>query len=167
MKKNDIISSLYLDQDINKAIKKMQPEDLQDDLRQEIFMVLCEMNDERLIDMHANGYLKYFLVRTMLNMMKSNRSGFYHTFRKTFVEYGDTNANTPDETHNEDLMHKLTQSFKVLHWYEQEIFKLYSENGQNILKLSRDTKIPYRSLFKTIRKVKTLLKYKIRNHDAN
>lgn len=165
MNRNEIISKMYLDKDLNQAIGKMQPVELQDDLKQEIFLVLCEMTEERLLDMWDKGYLKYFLVRTMLNMAKSDRSTFYNQFRRTFTEYTEIH-DTPDEFHDPTEMDiKLDKSLKILHWYEKEIFRLYSENGQNILKLSRETKIPYRSLFKTIRKVKVLLKFKIRNHE--
>lgn len=161
-----IIEKMYLDKDINQAIGKMQPVELQDDLKQEIFLVLCEMEDTRLIGMWESGYLKYFVVRTMLNMAKSDRSTFYNQFRKVFTEYSDNHDTADDADYSEELDHKLKKSMDVLHWYEKEILRLYSENGQNILKLSRETKIPYRSLFKTIRKVKSLLKYKIRNHET-
>ena len=43
---------------------------------------------------------------------------------------------------------------------------IYSEN-KNLLAISRETKIPYRSLLKTIRKAKTLLKFKIRNNELD
>lgn len=163
--KNDIISALYLDPDINQGIRKMQPVELQDDLRQEMFLVLCEMPEPKLLQMHSDGYLKFFLVRTMLNMVKSDRSTFYNTFRKIYIEIDESVDRVEEGDHDlEELSKKLTRSLEVLHWYEKEIFKLYSQNGNNILKLSRDTKIPYRSLFKTIRKVKLFLKYKIRNH---
>lgn len=110
--------------------------------------------------MFNDGYLKYFIVRTILNMAKSDRSNFSKTFRKVYEEVGD---NMHDETYDESLTQKLYKSMEVLHWYEREIFKLFSESG-NLLQVSRDTKIPYRSLLKTIKKVKTLLKYKIRNY---
>ena len=61
MNKEQIITQMYLDKDISQAISKMQPVELQDDLRQEIFLVLCEMNDERLCGMWTSGYLKYFV----------------------------------------------------------------------------------------------------------
>lgn len=164
--RQQIIEQLYIDPDIGKGIAKMKPEDLQDDLRQEMFLVLCEMPEEKIVQMHRDGYLKFFLVRTMLNMMKSDRSTFYNQFRKVYTEW-DSNVETKlkeDSEDFEEMSHKLTRSLDVLHWYEKEIFRLYSENGKNILKLSRETKIPYRSLFKTVRKVRTYLKYKIRNH---
>jgi hypothetical protein len=163
--RQEIIKQLYLDKDIAQGISKMQPADLQDDLRQEMFLVLCEMPEAKLRQMYVDGYLKFFLVRTMLNMMKSDRSTFYNKFRKVFTEM-DSNIERVEEVDQdfEELSGKLRKSLDVLHWYEKEIFRLYSENGKNILKLSRETKIPYRSLFKTVRKVRIYLKYKIRNH---
>lgn len=160
MEKNAIITELYLSKDINDAIGKMQPYELQADLRQEVFLVLCEMDEDRLIQMFNDGYLKYFIVRTILNMAKSDRSNFSKTFRKVYEEVSD---NYRDEVYDESISEKLNKSMEVLHWYEREIFRLFSESG-NLLQVSRDTNIPYRSLLKTVKKVKTLLKYKIRNY---
>ena len=160
MNRDTIISELYLSKDINDAIGKMQPYELQDDLKQEVFLVLCEMEEDRLFQMFNDGYLKYFIVRTILNMAKSDRSNFSRTFRRTYEEVKDHYHN---EEYDESLSNKLARSMEVLHWYEKEIFRVYSETG-NLLQVSRDTKIPYRSLLKTIKKVKTLLKYKIRNY---
>jgi hypothetical protein len=157
---------MYLDKDISQAISKMQPVELQDDLKQEIFLVLCEMNDERLCGMWTSGYLKYFVVRTMLNMAKSDRSTFFNMFRKSFSEYCD-NYEKADEISgvDEEMDGKLKKSMGELHWYEKNLFEHYAENGRNILKLSRDTKIPYRSLFKTVTKVKKKLSKAVRKED--
>ncbi len=70
------------------------------------------------------------------------------------------------EEYDETLVTKLEQGMEILHWYEAELLKLYSQN-KNLLAISRETKIPYRSLLKTIRKAKTLLKYKIRNNELD
>lgn len=93
-------------------------------------------------------------------MAKSDRSNFARTFRKVYEEVGDLGSVEP---YDESITDKLNASMEILHWYEKEIFRLFSETG-NLLQVSRDTKIPYRSLLKTIKKVKTLLKYKIRNY---
>jgi len=154
---------MYNSPDINEAIGKMQPYELQDDLRQEVFLVLCEMNEEKLFEMFEQGYLKYFIVRTILNMAKSDRSGFYKKFRQLYQEIP-LSYELKKEEYDESLVTKLEEGMQVLHWYEAELLKLYSENGKNLLAISRDTKIPYRSLLKTIRKAKVLLKYKIRNN---
>lgn len=160
MKREQIITELYLSKDIGDAIGKMKPIELQDDLRQEVFLVLCEMEEDRLLQMFNDGYLKYFIVRTILNMAKSDRSNFSRTFRRVYEEVSD---NYQVEVYDESISDKLRKSMEVLHWYEKEIFRLYSESG-NLLQVSRDTGIPYRSLLKTVKKVKTLLKYKIRNY---
>ena len=160
MNRDFIISELYNSKDIKEAIEKMQPYQLQDDLKQEVFLVLCEMEEERLLKMYSDGYIKFFIVRTILNMAKSDRSNFARTFRRVYSEVQD---NYSVEEYDESINIKLNKSMEILHWYEKEIFKLYSESG-NLLQISRETKIPYRSLLKTIKKVKTLLKYKIRNY---
>lgn len=137
----------------------MEPYHLQDELRQEVFLVLCEMDEDRLFQMFNDGYLKYFIVRTILNMAKSDRSNFSRTFRKVYEEVQDQ----PTEEYDESINEKLNKSMEILHWYEREVMKLFAESG-NLLQVSRDTGIPYRSLLKTVKKVKTLLKYKIRNN---
>jgi len=163
VKRDFIITQMYNSPDINEAIGKMQPYELQDDLRQEVFLVLCEMNEAKLFEMFEQGYLKYFIVRTILNMAKSDRSGFYKKFRQLYQEIP-LSYELQKEEYDESLVTKLEEGMQVLHWYEAELLKLYAENGKNLLAISRDTKIPYRSLLKTIRKAKVLLKYKIRNN---
>lgn len=163
MNRQEIISELYQSKDINDAIGKMNPYELQDDLKQEVFLVLCEMEEARLFQMYNDGYLKYFVVRTILNMAKSDRSTFYKKFRETFLEIPVT-YEVPKEDYDESLNEKLEYSVQILHWYERELLRIYSEE-KNLLKISRDTRIPYRSILETIKKVKILLKYKIRNYE--
>lgn len=164
MNRQGIITELYNSADINNAIGKMQPFELQDDLRQEVFMVLCEMEEARLFQMYSEGYLKYFIVRTILNMAKSDRSNFHKKFRQVYSEIPVSYEVTKEE-YNEDVILRLEKGMEVLHWYERELLSLYANNGKNLLAISRETKIPYRSLLKTIRKARMLLKYKIRNND--
>lgn len=165
MTKNEIITKLYIDKDIAEAIGKMNPVELQDDLRSEMFLVLCEMPEERLLNMHEQGFLKFYLVRTMLSMIKSDRSTFHNKYRKVYTEWTEAN-DRPDESNHVsslELNEKLNKALEPLHWYEKKVLEEYAENGKNILALSRATDIPYRSLMKTIKKVKTFVKYKIRN----
>lgn len=164
MNRQAIITELYNSADINNAIGKMQPYELQEDLRQEVFMVLCEMEEARLFQMYSEGYLKYFIVRTILNMAKSDRSNFHKKFRQVYSEIPVTYEVTKEE-YNEDVILRLEKGMEVLHWYERELLNIYANNGKNLLAISRETKIPYRSLLKTIRKARMLLKYKIRNND--
>jgi hypothetical protein len=165
-KRDFIIQEMYQSTDIGDAIGKMQPRELQDDLRQEVFLVLCEMDEAKLFEMYYQGYLRYFIVRTILNMAKSDRSNFYKKFRQVYQEIPLT-YEVKKEDYDEGLMNKLEKGLEVLHWYERELLQLYANNGKNLLAISRETKIPYRSLIKTIRKAKILMKYKIRNYGDN
>jgi len=113
--RENIISELYKSKDINEAISKMQPIELQDDLRQEVFLLLCEMDEEKLVGMYEQGYLKYFIVRTILNMAKSDRSNFYRKFRQVYQEIPVT-YELPKDEYDETLVTKLEQGMEILHW---------------------------------------------------
>ena len=158
MNRSKIIEQLYNDADINAAIKKMQPVELQEDLKQEMFIVICEMTEDRFNDIFEKGYLKFFLVRTMLNMIKSDRSNFYKTFRNNYTEI---EKDIVDERY-ENIEINISETLGCLYWYDREIFSAYINNGKNIKALSRDIGIPYRSLFETIKNVRIKLKKKIR-----
>jgi hypothetical protein len=141
----------------------MEPFDLQEDLRQEMFMVLLEMPDERLIEMHSKGYLKFFLVRTMLNMIKSNRSTFFRNFRNLIELPENVGLMTEAIEVNECKIGKLEfdQIFsnKRDELYERDMFLLYAFTfNSNALKLSRSTKIPYKTVRRTLDSAKNKIK---------
>ena len=159
--RSEILRIMYEDPDIAEAIGKMDPPDLRDDLRQEIFLVLAEMDEALLIQRYNEGWLRYYIVRTMLNMIKSDRSTFYNRFRRGFEELGDIGERLQDEG-QEEAEKSLEGHLSALHWYERKLIEIYSENGRNVAKISRETGIPYRSLFKTIKKTKALLKTEIK-----
>lgn len=167
MTRDQIIADMYRNKDVADAIGKMEPENLRDDLRQEIFQVLCELPEERLLEMFREGWLKWFIVRTMLNMIKSDRSTFWYKFRRQFAEVTDEMGREPEAPENETRdQERVRDGMAGLHWYESKLIEIYSTNGQNIAKISRDTGIPYRSLFKTIKRVKEKLKQEVREERA-
>ena len=159
--RDEILRIMYTDPDISDAIGKMDPPELRDDLRQEIFLVLAEMDEALLIQRYNEGWLRYYIVRTMLNMIKSDRSTFYNRFRRGFEELGDIGERIADEG-QEGEEKSLEGHLSQLHWYERKLIEIYSENGRNVAKISRETGIPYRSLFKTIKKTKAVLKSEIK-----
>ena len=61
----------------------MQPEELRDDLKAEVILVVCEIDENRLKQMQETGQLVFFVVRIILNMVKSTTSRFYKKFRIT------------------------------------------------------------------------------------
>lgn len=160
MDRNKIIEDLWLSKEVNQAFAKMQPEDLRDDLKSEVFMVLLELSDEKLFGMSERNELRFFLVRVMLNMIKSDRSSFYKNYRN-HVELDVKEKFDNDEEYN--LFDRLEDSMVDMHWYQKEIIKLYALNfNKNAKELSKDTGIPYMSIIRTLKQTKNELRKKIR-----
>ena len=146
MVKNEILAKYWDLKEVNDAFAKMHPEELQYDLKAEVFLVLCEMNEEKLIGLYERNELKFYIVRTMLNMIKSDRSGFYKNYRN-----------------HTEFVDKLSKNLEGLHWYNATLLKLYAiDFKKNAKELSRKTGIPYMSIIRTINKTKKQMKQNIR-----
>ena len=162
MVKNKILAEYWTLKEVNDAFAKMHPEELQYDLKAEVFLVLCEMNDEKLIGMYERNELKFYIVRVMLNMIKSDRSNFYKSYRN-YTEYVDNDTEAIVDFDKLDLVDKLEKNLEGLHWYNKEILKLYAiDFKKNAKELSRKTGIPYMSIVRTINKTKKQMKTNIR-----
>jgi hypothetical protein len=157
MNRNSIIVQLWDSTELKDAISKMQPEELQDDLRSELFKVLCEMDEDKLIDMHKRNVLKFYLVRTMLNMMQSKTSQFYKLYRKPLhpeVELHDR---------DEELLNKVQDELANLHWFSSKLLELYAiHHNCNAKELSRVTGIPYMTIHRVLKLTKRELKKQLR-----
>ena len=159
MDKNKIIEQYWLNDEVNQAFSKMQPEELQYDLKVEVFMVLLEMEDTKLFGLFERNEIRFYIVRTMLNMIKSDRSQFWKKYRN----YSEYNGKEVAEAENESVIDVMEQGIEKLHWYQKEIFRLYTfDFNKNAKELSRQTGIPYMSIIRTLKQTKTELKKHIR-----
>ena len=163
MVKNEILAKYWDLKEVNDAFAKMHPEELQYDLKAEVFLVLCEMNEEKLIGLYERNELKFYIVRTMLNMIKSDRSGFYKNYRN-HTEFVNTDKDFEVIDYEKlDLVDKLSKNLEGLHWYNATLLKLYAiDFKKNAKELSRKTGIPYMSIIRTINKTKKQMKQNIR-----
>jgi hypothetical protein len=165
MVKNKILAEFWDLKEVNEAFGKMQPEELQYDLKAEVFLVLCEMDEQKLIGLYERNELRFYIVRTMLNMIKSDRSTFYKNYRN-HIEFVASDLNREIKRINDeptDLIDKLEKNLEGLHWYNKEILKLYAiDFKKNAKELSRKTGIPYMSIVRTINKTKKQMKQNIR-----
>jgi hypothetical protein len=165
MVKNKILAEFWDLKEVNEAFGKMQPEELRYDLKAEVFLVLCEMDEQKLVGMYERNELRFYIVRTMLNMIKSDRSTFYKNYRN-HIEFVASDLNREIKRINEeptDLIDKLEKNLEDLHWYNKEILKLYAiDFKKNAKELSRKTGIPYMSIVRTINKTKKQMKQNIR-----
>lgn len=153
-----VIEQLYRSREVSEALSKMQPEDLREDLKQECFMVLLEMPDERFTQLQNDNALKFFFVRTMLNMIRSSSSGFYRKFRN----YQEFNKDLEDIKDQETV--NAYPLLETLHWYERDMFLIYIRMDNNVRRVADFTKIPYMSCYKTIDYVRKKLKKSIKKN---
>jgi hypothetical protein len=118
------------------------------------------MEDEKLVGLYNRNELKFYIVRIMLNMIKSDRSTFYKNYRN-YTEFVDQDFVSDD--YDKSIFEKLEANMDGLHWYNKEILKLYAiDFKKNAKELSRKTGIPYMSIIRTINKTKKQMKTNIR-----
>jgi len=158
--KNDILTELWNSKEVNDAIKKMHPVDLQEDLKSEVFLIIAELPDDKLINLYEKGYIKFYMVRIILNLATGTDKRYYGKYRN-FVEYVEKDK---EDVKDIDLTEDVVKQVNNLYWYEKEILHLYAiEFNQNAKELSRAIGIPYMSIIRTINKIKQELKKNIRN----
>lgn len=137
----------------------MHPIELQEELKSELFLRIAEIPEEKLIDLYNKKQLRFYIVRIMLNLIRSTDHKFYKKFRN-FVEYVPIEI---IEVEQIDVTTIVKEQYESLYWYEKEIFRLYTfEFNCNAKKLSIALGIPYISVVRTINKIKQDLKTKIR-----
>lgn len=81
MNRNQIIEELYKSKNFNDCLNKMEPAHLRDDLRQEIAVIICQWSDDKVVNLHTEGALEYYVVRVIINQIQSSSSEFFRKFR--------------------------------------------------------------------------------------
>jgi hypothetical protein len=156
-----LLDQIAKDEKIKDACKKIDYRNHKD-LYQELFIILCELPAEKLEQMYSNGYLQYWVVRTLLNMT-SPRGNFY---RKYYIINDESEADKRLEEIEEDKselfelekkrreVEALLQKYEEkgrdgFGWYKVTLLKLYSEVG-SYRKMGELTGISYRTICEDI-----------------
>jgi hypothetical protein len=157
--RNEILVEFWNSKDVNNAIAKMHPVELQQDLKSEVFLILAELDNDKIVGLYQRKELKFYIVRIILNLVKSTDKKFFQKYRN-FIEYKEIDT---AEVFQEDIIDNVINAVDELYWYQKEVLRLYAnEFDCNARELSRKTGIPYMSLIRTINQTKKELKKKIR-----
>jgi len=151
--KNDIITRFFLSKEFNDAINKMEPDYLRDDLKSEVMLVLCQEDEHFLQELYYREELKYWVVRIILNMVKSQTSPFYNKYRIGTVELGEleiVDSDINDRLNKELLQEQALKEIDGLDWYEAGLINLYLKLG-NYRAIEAETRIPRQSIYRTIK----------------
>jgi hypothetical protein len=162
MTRDKIITDLFVSKDFTGCIAKMKPECLQDELKSEVALILCEMSEEKILELYNSGGLKFYTVRIILNLIKSNTSPFYKKFRGNNIELSELIEpfiEQPEPCLN-DKKDSAILGIENLYWYDREIIKLYGKLG-TYRAVEAETGIPFESIYKTVQRACKAIRKKV------
>ena len=143
-----------------------------DDLLHEALYVCLKYPKEKMEFIRKDGKLFFFVARIMANMYHSKTSTYYYKIARFYDKHTLQDCtkmskfiftNDKRQQENIELIESLLDN---LHWYDRELFKLYffgelDGNKYTLQSLADKTGISRRSIFTTIKNVKTYIKNRI------
>lgn len=142
----------------------MEPDHLRDDLKQEVILIICELPEDRVLQLHNDKALDFYTVRVILNQIKSKTSPFAKKYRSVVQELSNNETSEDIELEERELREALEdtaiQEVDRLHWYNKGLIELYVRHG-NFRAVEKETGIPFGSCYKTIKKSLNQIKKKV------
>lgn len=183
MNYNTIISDYYTSKDIISFFKNIAS-DWWEELRQDVFLTICEYDSNKIVDMHERKCLKFFIVRIGLNQFRSKNSKFfYQNFKNQrisdniiddeLIENSDhiLFANQLFELQDENAYNKIEakiqaveKSISELRFFECEVLKLYLELG-TYKNVSQKTGIPIRTIANGVKNAINNVKINLKDYE--
>ena len=169
MQRNKIVAELYKAKYFNDCINKMEPDYLREDLKNEVALVLLNKRPETIIQLHARNELQWYVVRIILNMVRSSSSPFTKQYRRQFENVGVIKESEIEclqqreqrELTEDRVMHYINTS---LYWYDKEIINLYIKLG-SYRAIEKETGIPWESCYGTIKRIKNDIRVNVLNEN--
>ena len=124
-----------------------------DDLIQEVALLLLEMDQEKWETINDAGYLRWYVVRTMINMATSSRSTFARKYElhQPKPQLKDIPEEEGYDFEKEADISLLEEILEEYHWYDRDMLRLYLKEG-SYRKVSKVTNIPFKSVGNTVKK---------------
>jgi len=136
-KRDEIITDLYKSEKLNKAIVNITKNDpLKEDLKSELFYILCSMPYEKLLAAKEEGYLLFLCINILKKQYNSSTSPFHKTYRAksnySSIEDDMIEDNgLEDDLYLEDLVLKeVNKVLDELSYTDRELFKIYFKQGE-------------------------------------
>jgi hypothetical protein len=139
------------------------------DLQQHLLLLLCEMSEEKITNLHQNGTLIFYLVRVGVNAVNGNRyTKFYRDhlrtnetlpddYDDTAEDYDESNFRRMQEAREAINYKEVALHFNRSDWYVEKLWLLYNEN-RSMASISKATKINYREISQIINALKAQIK---------
>lgn len=189
---NHIIEQLYNSKEVDDCIRKMVRQDHQQDFKQELFLKIFEIPQQRIISLYESNGLKFYIVRSLINLVKNASSVYNKNYvrpeRDRVVLYEKSEEYTVDvycknealftDHHDPDefeqrleseeretmAVHEINNNFDDAFNtpYYRLLVHLIEKHG-TMREVSRQTGIPIASISEAVKKTRNYLKNKIYN----
>ena len=183
MNSNKLIAEYYENKELVTFFKNIANE-WWEELRQDVFLTVCEYDKDKILEMQSKKYLKFFIIRIALNQFRSKTSKFYYQNFKNnnvgialtddeMVEnadailYSNFIYDTQGETAYDIVEAKIVSaetSIEKLRYFEREVLKLYLQLG-TYKKVSEDTGIPIRTIANGVKNAIQNVKLNIKENE--
>jgi hypothetical protein len=156
-----IISNLWADPKLNDMLSKFNAGAGQEDLKSELFAVLCEKENDFICDLWAKKQLLFYCTGIVQKMIFQPGNRFHRRYRTQSYEYTEAMLNVSDDGYNADKESKLQNLEaaieKDLHWVERSMVKLHQDLG-SMERISKATKISMKQVDRIYKKAKEKIK---------
>ena len=130
--RNKIIAELYVDPEIDKIINCFTKGNSHtEDLKGEIFLILCEMKKEKVVKAHTEGYIYYLIANIVRKQYYSTTSPFHRVYKKNrplelFDNYSYTTSDSGEEIPSDvSTLNGIYNALEELGYVDKELFKMY------------------------------------------
>ena len=137
---------------------------LASDLYQELFVILCEKDDEWIEEKYNSGYWEGFIIRIIFNQYYGKRTNFAKCFINPIGTEDIDNIEIEEDDYEiqGDLMLLcIDRVLKDLDWYHQKIWQLYKEGDKekgiqrmNARSINRSTGISRHEIWRVLKLIK-------------
>lgn len=139
-----ILSDFYQSKELNQMLAKFNAGGGQDDLKSELFAVLCEKPENVIIDLWSKNQLMFFATGIVQRMIFQKGGRFHRRYRCQVYEFNEAIYDQPideSQAEREEQLQELEKAFdNELHWVERAMIKLHQELG-SMERISKETKI--------------------------
>ena len=169
MTAREAIMQLYNSGELRKACLSIGGSQWADDLQQEILLVLFEKPEAKILDAHSKGYLRFYVVRIIMNFYSSKTTGFYSKYRHlddtTPIDFDLEDDHTPKDESNlialEAAIQRMGESSEFP--YDKKLLELHLQLKTK-KKVSRATGIPYRTVCHNLDEIYKRLRNELTNN---
>jgi len=162
-----ILTDLFLSPQIKEMLSKHDAGAGNEDLKSELFLVLCNQPKEKINQMSEDGQLLFFATGIVRRMIFQKNSKFHRTYRKCIYELNDNHEeqSEPYDYERDKLEEKISEVVsKNLHWVEKSVLDIYLQSGSQVRAASNIgiTDRQVKNIIRTAkRKIKTVINGKI------